>query len=271
MSAERVKEWSGKIQQAMVKDRHRLSRSLAKIQTMLRQGKPVDKAIARIQTQLAASLQLAEDRKQAMPRIDYPQQLPVSQLKDDILSALLKHQVVIVAGETGSGKTTQIPKICLEAGRGVFGKIGHTQPRRLAARTVAQRIAEELQVAMGEQVGYQVRFTDHSSPTTLVKLMTDGILLAETQHDRYLSQYDTLIIDEAHERSLNIDFLPLTKQELSGQTLFRGLANVPSSFKGFTKGVIIILLMEVEHHKEVFALMVDVRYDMRFSQSRRVI
>ena len=113
----------------------------------------------------------------------------------------------MVAGETGSGKTTQLPKICLQAGRGIKGIIGHTQPRRIAARTVADRIAEELKTPLGETVGYQVRFSDQSSPKTTIKLMTDGILLAEIQHDRFLSKYDTLIIDEAHERSLNIDFL----------------------------------------------------------------
>ena len=134
-------------------------------------------------------------------------QLPVSKKKDDILAAIRDHQVVIVAGETGSGKTTQIPKICLELGRGVLGSIGHTQPRRLAARTVGDRIAEELGTELGDAVGYKVRFTDRSSDDTLVKLMTDGILLAEIQTDRLLRQYDTLIIDEAHERSLNIDFL----------------------------------------------------------------
>ena len=114
---------------------------------------------------------------------------------------------VIIAGETGSGKTTQIPKICLQAGRGVRGLIGHTQPRRIAARTVAERIAQELKSPLGDAVGYQVRFSDQTSPNSFIKLMTDGILLAEIQRDRYLSKYDTIIIDEAHERSLNIDFL----------------------------------------------------------------
>ena len=142
-----------------------------------------------------------------MPPITYPPELPVSQRKDEIARAIRDHQVVIVAGETGSGKTTQIPKICLELGRGVAGQIGHTQPRRLAARTVAERIAEELGSPLGETVGYQVRFTDVSADDTLVKLMTDGILLAELARDRTLSRYDTLIIDEAHERSLNIDFI----------------------------------------------------------------
>tara|TARA_Y100001934_G_scaffold7688_1_gene10373 strand:+ start:5538 stop:9491 length:3954 start_codon:yes stop_codon:yes gene_type:complete len=146
-------------------------------------------------------------RREAVPAVTYPGQLPISARVTELREALEKHQVVIVAGETGSGKTTQLPKICLEAGRGVFGTIGHTQPRRVAARTVGARIAEELGVTFGEEVGYQVRFTDKTSPKTLVKVMTDGILLAETQNDRFLEQYDTLIIDEAHERSLNIDFL----------------------------------------------------------------
>jgi ATP-dependent RNA helicase HrpA len=139
--------------------------------------------------------------------ITYPAELPVSQRKDEIAAAIRDHQVVVIAGETGSGKTTQIPKICLELGRGVNGQIGHTQPRRLAARTVAERIAEELGSPLGETVGYQVRFTDVSAGDTLVKLMTDGILLNELARDRELSRYDTLIIDEAHERSLNIDFI----------------------------------------------------------------
>ena len=142
-----------------------------------------------------------------MPPITYPAELPVSQHKDEIAEVIRDHQVVVIAGETGSGKTTQIPKICLELGRGVDGQIGHTQPRRLAARTVAERIAEELGSPLGEAVGYQVRFTDVSADGTLVKLMTDGILLNELARDRDLRRYDTLIIDEAHERSLNIDFI----------------------------------------------------------------
>ncbi|TNC17946.1 ATP-dependent RNA helicase HrpA [Georgenia sp. 311] len=146
-------------------------------------------------------------RRAAVPHITYPEQLPVSARREEIAAAIRDHQVVIVAGETGSGKTTQLPKICLELGRGVEGTIGHTQPRRIAARTVAERIAEELGVPLGGAVGYQVRFTDEVGPTTLVKLMTDGILLAEIQRDPLLRRYDTIIVDEAHERSLNIDFI----------------------------------------------------------------
>ncbi len=151
--------------------------------------------------------QRVELRRLAVPEITYPAELPVSQLKDAIAEAIRDHQVVVIAGETGSGKTTQIPKICLELGRGVRGMIGHTQPRRLAARTVAERIAEELGTELGETIGFAVRFTDKVSERSLVKLMTDGILLNELQRDRDLSRYDTLIIDEAHERSLNIDFI----------------------------------------------------------------
>ncbi|WP_051343323.1 ATP-dependent RNA helicase HrpA [Pseudonocardia spinosispora] len=139
--------------------------------------------------------------------ISYPPELPITARRDDLADAISNNQVVIVAGETGSGKTTQLPKICLELGRGVTGKIGHTQPRRLAARTIATRIAEELDTPLGEVVGWKVRFTDQVSARTQVKLMTDGILLAELGQDRMLNQYDTLIIDEAHERSLNIDFI----------------------------------------------------------------
>lgn len=136
--------------------------------------------------------------------IRYPPELPVSARRDDIAAAIRDHQVVIVAGATGSGKTTQLPKICLELGR---ESIAHTQPRRIAARTIAERIAEELDDEVGGLVGYQVRFTDKASASTRIKLMTDGILLNEMNHDRMLARYDTIIIDEAHERSLNIDFL----------------------------------------------------------------
>jgi ATP-dependent helicase HrpA len=168
-------------------------------------------ALAAVTAEIAGQIEAAaarlEVRRAAVPAVSYPEQLPVSQKKDEILATIRDHQVVIVAGETGSGKTTQLPKICLELGRGARGLIGHTQPRRIAARTVADRIAEELKIPLGGAVGYKVRFTDRASDQTMVKLMTDGILLAELQHDRELLQYDTLIIDEAHERSLNIDFI----------------------------------------------------------------
>lgn len=170
----------------------------------LRGAKP-DK-LRQLTDQIAAAEALVAARQAAVPAITYPD-LPISERREEIADAVRKHQVVVVAGETGSGKTTQLPKICLELGRGLRGTIGHTQPRRLAARTVAQRIADELHTALGDVVGYAVRFTDQVSDRTLVKLMTDGILLAEIQRDRRLLRYDTLILDEAHERSLNIDFL----------------------------------------------------------------
>ncbi|HEY3873096.1 MAG TPA: ATP-dependent RNA helicase HrpA [Actinocrinis sp.] len=160
-----------------------------------------------IEAQLAAGAARLEERRARVPAVSYPAELPVSAKKDEILAAIRDHQVVIVAGETGSGKTTQIPKICLELGRGVRGQIGHTQPRRIAARTVSERIAQELNTEPGAAVGYKVRFTDRGGDQTNIKVMTDGILLAELQHDRDLLRYDTLIIDEAHERSLNIDFI----------------------------------------------------------------
>ncbi|MGB0732719.1 MAG: DEAD/DEAH box helicase, partial [Pontibacterium sp.] len=157
--------------------------------------------------QIRASVDKVEARREqyAAP-ITYPD-LPVSLRRDEIIEALKSSQVVIVAGETGSGKTTQLPKICLDAGLGCRGLIGHTQPRRLAARSVASRIAQELQCEVGNRVGYQVRFHDQVSEASQIKLMTDGILLAETQTDRFFEKYEVLIIDEAHERSLNIDFL----------------------------------------------------------------
>ncbi|MFO7163163.1 MAG: ATP-dependent RNA helicase HrpA [Mycolicibacterium hassiacum] len=162
--------------------------------------------VARLAEQIRTAEAQAAARAAAVPAISYPD-LPVSDRRDEIAAAIRENQVVVVAGETGSGKTTQLPKICLELGRGVRGMIGHTQPRRLAARTVAQRIADELHTPLGDIVGYTVRFTDRVGDRTLIKLMTDGILLAEIQRDRRLLRYDTLILDEAHERSLNIDFL----------------------------------------------------------------
>jgi ATP-dependent helicase HrpA len=154
-----------------------------------------------------ASCARVQARRLSVPQVHYDERLPIAAKREEIKAALEQHQVLVIAGETGSGKTTQLPKICLEVGRGIHGLIGHTQPRRLAARSVALRIAEEIGAPLGDLVGYQVRFEDQSQDSTLIKLMTDGILLAETQHDRYLEKYDTLIVDEAHERSLNIDFL----------------------------------------------------------------
>ncbi|MGH1373913.1 MAG: ATP-dependent RNA helicase HrpA [Cellvibrionaceae bacterium] len=191
----------------MGRDHFRLERQLNDLRQRLKAEKPIDKGLAKLQQAIERSTKLLAQRQAAVPEIQFPENLPVSGRREEISELIEKHQVVILAGETGSGKTTQLPKICLELGRGVHGLIGHTQPRRIAARTVASRIAEELNTPLGQSVGYQVRFTDHTQDTSHIKLMTDGILLAEIQHDRLLTKYDTLIIDEAHERSLNIDFL----------------------------------------------------------------
>ena len=164
-------------------------------------------ALRAIEKDIERARGVVEKRDALIPEITYPENLPVSARRDDIMELVRDNQVVVIAGETGSGKTTQIPKMLLEMGRGRRGLIGHTQPRRLAARTVAERIADELGQDIGESVGYAIRFDDKVSPSTAVKLMTDGILLTEMQRDRFLNAYDTIIIDEAHERSLNIDFL----------------------------------------------------------------
>src|SRR5690349_7824665 len=190
----------------MPRDRQRLGRRAGDA-AALRDANAREQALGRLNAEVEAAVARVEERRAAVPEIAYQPELPVSQRKDEIAAAIRDHQVVIVAGETGSGKTTQLPKICLELGRGVTGQIGHTQPRRIAARTVAERIAAELGTELGTAVGYKVRFTDKSSDSTLIKVMTDGILLAEMQRDRRLLRYDSLIIDEAHERSLNIDFI----------------------------------------------------------------
>ncbi|RAV18290.1 ATP-dependent RNA helicase HrpA [Mycolicibacterium sp. GF69] len=200
MSGPSVAELRKRLDGLTVRDAARFGRRLRQ----LRGASPAK--LAELAEQIAAAEGIVATRAAAVPAITYPD-LPVSDRRDEIATAINENQVVIVAGETGSGKTTQLPKICLELGRGVRGTIGHTQPRRLAARTVAQRIADEIGTPLGETVGYAVRFTDQVSDRTLVKLMTDGILLAEIQRDRRLLRYDTLILDEAHERSLNIDFL----------------------------------------------------------------
>ena len=180
----------------MRRDAHRLAR-------LLRPGSTSDKAA----TLLRSSQELLANRTAWQPDVSVPNELPIAAVADDITAAIREHQVVVVAGETGSGKTTQLPKLCWQAGLGRRGSIGHTQPRRLAARTVAGRIAQEMGCALGDQVGYAVRFSDQVGPQTCVKVMTDGWLLAEIPNDRWLNQYDVLIVDEAHERSLNIDFL----------------------------------------------------------------
>lgn len=187
---------------AMIAERHRLRRQMHELRK-----RPDEAKLAQWVDKVQASCAQVTARKASVPSIRYDDSLPIAAKRDEIKKVLAEHQVLIIAGETGSGKTTQLPKICLELGRGQHGLIAHTQPRRIAARSVATRVAEELGTPLGALVGYQVRFEDQSDANTLVKLMTDGILLAETQHDRFLERYDTIIVDEAHERSLNIDFL----------------------------------------------------------------
>lgn len=194
------------ISNCLIKDKFRLNRDLQAIFSLLKQNKPFDQKLSKLLVGIERSQQVLSQRQSTLT-LKYPESLPVSQKREQILKALSEHQVVIIAGETGSGKTTQLPKLCLELGLGQSGTIAHTQPRRLAARSVASRIAQEIEVEMGQEVGCQVRFSDQSTDRTRVKLMTDGILLAQTQHDKFLSEYDCIIIDEAHERSLNIDFL----------------------------------------------------------------
>ncbi|MGI8667122.1 MAG: ATP-dependent RNA helicase HrpA [Jatrophihabitans sp.] len=200
-SATGIAELRARIAELGPRDQHRLGRRLP--------GTGVDKpaGLAPRSQDIARAEKGRARRRAAVPVLRYPAELPVSQRHDDLLAAIAGNQVVVIAGETGSGKTTQIPKLCLELGRGVKAMIGHTQPRRIAARSVAERVADELGSTVGEVVGYAVRFTDRVGDTSLIKLMTDGILLAEIQRDRLLRNYDTIIIDEAHERSLNIDFL----------------------------------------------------------------
>jgi len=192
---------------AMHRDRHRLHGRLRAAEKRAQRGQPIDRMVADMQKQIDASVVQREQRANLRLAIHYPQDLPVSQRRDDLLKTIEANQVVVVCGATGSGKTTQLPKLLLELGHGVSGTIGHTQPRRLAARSVAHRLAEELQTPLGQGVGYQVRFDEKNSDLSRIKVMTDGILLNELTRDRRVSEYDAIIIDEAHERSLNIDFL----------------------------------------------------------------
>src|SRR6187200_270872 len=195
------------LQQAMLADRFRLRNRLKSIRKAEEEGRPFDQNLERLLEELQKSMALREARARRVPALTFDDSLPISARRDEIAALIRDHQVVVVCGETGSGKSTQLPKICFSIGRGVTGMIGHTQPRRIAARSIASRLGEELRTSVGQKVGFKIRFTDATGPSTLIKVMTDGALLAESQHDRFFDQYDPLIIDEAHERSLNIDFL----------------------------------------------------------------
>ena len=201
-----------RLKKCMLCDVQRFRRRLQKINKAKPVGTQTNKqtitqAIGQLAKEIDLSIARAQSRKQNLPVITFPENLPIAQKSGLIKKTILENQVTVLCGETGSGKTTQLPKICLDIGLGIRGKIGHTQPRRLAARAVSQRIAEELNTELGNEVGFKVRFSDRTNDKSYIKLMTDGILLAECNHDPYLNQYDTIIIDEAHERSLNIDFL----------------------------------------------------------------
>ncbi|OOY44207.1 hypothetical protein BOV91_01985, partial [Solemya velum gill symbiont] len=193
--------------ECLLTDRYRLRRRLHALQKLQRSGSLDSDAVLKLEKEVNVSAVIASQRLQTEFDLDYPADLPVAQRVDEISKTIRDNQVTILCGETGSGKSTQLPKICLELGYGHYGRIGHTQPRRIAARSLASRIASELNTESGQLVGYRVRFKDHLQPHSRIKLMTDGILLAEIQQDPWLNQYDLLIIDEAHERTLNIDFL----------------------------------------------------------------
>ena len=200
---DQIKQLKPLIEQCMLFDRFRFNKKL----NALDNDKNAEKNAAHLTSQITASMQLANTRHTTKPFPDFPANLPINERAEEICKLIEENQVIILCGETGSGKTTQLPKLCLKLGRGTYGMIGHTQPRRIAARSVASRIAEELNTELGTSVGYKIRFNDKLSKQSHIKVMTDGILLAEIQSDPFLQQYDTLIIDEAHERSLNIDFI----------------------------------------------------------------
>ena len=206
-AADLIRETRARLGEITSADAAWCRKRLSGLTRQLGQGKKVDKALEQVVRRFTQSRERVQRRAERAPEPAYPPDLPITAHREDILEAITENQVVIVAGETGSGKTTQLPKMCLEAGRGVRGLVGCTQPRRIAARAMADRVAEELGAELGGAVGYQVRFREKTSPDGYIKFMTDGILLAEALGDRFLDAYDTIIIDEAHERSLNIDFL----------------------------------------------------------------
>ena len=200
-------DWERRLAETMLSDRHRLRQQLRQFRESEKAKRPIDALFAKLDEGFRRSITRRASRANSVPKVEFDSELPILASRNEIEVAICEHQVVIVCGETGSGKSTQLPKLCLSLGRGVSGLIGHTQPRRVAARTIAARVADELKTTLGTTVGFKIRFTDATQPNTLIKLMTDGVLLAETRSDRFLDQYDTIIVDEAHERSLNIDFL----------------------------------------------------------------
>jgi len=203
-------EISRLLPQVMLRDSYRVREKLAQILSSSLPRRNPAKAtdlLLRLKQQLEESAEEKRARQRRKPRLSYPHELPITRHRQEIVRAIKENRVVIVSGETGCGKSTQLPKMCLEAGQGLAGKIACTQPRRLAAITIAQRISDELHQPLGRAVGYKIRFQDKTSPGSYLKILTDGMLLAETQGDHLLTEYDTIIIDEAHERNLNIDFL----------------------------------------------------------------
>src|SRR5512141_2678263 len=207
MTDPRIEKLRVLLPRCLLPDWVRLGRRLARLLRDTHHPDQRDALLDRLLHQVHDSVALREERRLNVPPTTYPPDLPITARKDEIVAAIRAHQVIVIAGETGSGKTTQIPKMCLEAGLGIEAKIGCTQPRRVAALSISRRIAEELQVNWGREVGCKIRFDDRTNARTYIKLMTDGILLAETQGDPTLSEYIAIILDEAHERSLNIDFL----------------------------------------------------------------
>jgi len=212
----RIRRIESLLPKAIARDREAIRRSLSRLRHAGERSLH-EAELDRLEARLSNSVAARARRRQGVPAFAFPDSLPITAKKDEIIAAIRRHPVVVVSGDTGSGKSTQIPKFCLAAGRGIDGLIGHTQPRRIAAQAVARRIAEEMGQGIGQAVGYKIRFQDATSPDAYIKVMTDGILLAETAGDRMLSAYDTLIVDEAHERSLNIDFILGYLRTLTGR------------------------------------------------------